>query len=351
MTSEAPFVAEVSGTDRNEQPLLNLSFSSFTAIFEVTAPVSLPRPFTGSTFHGVLGWSLAEVRPDQARPRCRQCPCRSECRFSHLQAFFFQAPAEHPFLREGHEALPPRYRRSSYPPPYLLEPPPGGDYAPGDLLPLTFTLVGRAILYLPFMLCALRGLAARFLGSKPGRVRLVTVTDALAALAGEDTLIYEGHSDRLLSPGRVLNLPSISAQSPSGEGPHLWTIRFLTPFSYKHDDRPGGKPTFPLLLRNLLRRFTFLTVYSPLSHPIDYPFLLEQAEAVATHDDSRLGWQKHARFSSRTEERMKYHGWVGDIAFKGPLPPFRPYLKLGEFLHVGKMVSFGLGQYALLENQ
>jgi len=42
---------------------------------------------------------------------------------------------------------------------------------------------------------------------------------------------------------------------------------------------------------------------------------------------------------------MKLGGFVDTLEFSGPLNDFLPYIKLCEFLNVGKNVSFGLGKY------
>ncbi len=42
---------------------------------------------------------------------------------------------------------------------------------------------------------------------------------------------------------------------------------------------------------------------------------------------------------------MKMGGFMGEITYKGDFEPFRPYIRLGEHVHVGKGSSFGLGRY------
>jgi CRISPR/Cas system endoribonuclease Cas6 (RAMP superfamily) len=43
-------------------------------------------------------------------------------------------------------------------------------------------------------------------------------------------------------------------------------------------------------------------------------------------------------------------GFVGKISFSGLLIPFWSYLLLGEYVHVGKGSSFGLGKYEILNH-
>ena len=44
---------------------------------------------------------------------------------------------------------------------------------------------------------------------------------------------------------------------------------------------------------------------------------------------------------------MKLGGFLGRISFKGDLEEFLPVIKAGEYLHVGKACTFGLGKYEI----
>jgi len=39
--------------------------------------------------------------------------------------------------------------------------------------------------------------------------------------------------------------------------------------------------------------------------------------------------------------------FVGSITFEGDFEEFLPFLMLGEYIHVGKGTSFGLGKYEI----
>ena len=41
-------------------------------------------------------------------------------------------------------------------------------------------------------------------------------------------------------------------------------------------------------------------------------------------------------------------GFVGSITFEGDLKGFLPFLLLGEYIHMGKGTSFGLGKYEIM---
>jgi CRISPR/Cas system endoribonuclease Cas6 (RAMP superfamily) len=40
-------------------------------------------------------------------------------------------------------------------------------------------------------------------------------------------------------------------------------------------------------------------------------------------------------------------GFTGQVTFRGDLARFWPWLALGQWLHVGKHATFGLGQYRI----
>jgi len=44
---------------------------------------------------------------------------------------------------------------------------------------------------------------------------------------------------------------------------------------------------------------------------------------------------------------MKMGGFMGEITYEGDLKEFWPYIKMGEYVHVGKGSGFGLGRYRI----
>jgi hypothetical protein len=55
------------------------------------------------------------------------------------------------------------------------------------------------------------------------------------------------------------------------------------------------------------------------------------------------------RYSRRRQVSHDLSGFIGEVTFKGELASFLPYLKLGEYLHVGKNAIFGKGWYEIAE--
>ncbi|RLC18770.1 MAG: hypothetical protein DRI57_07960 [Deltaproteobacteria bacterium] len=63
---------------------------------------------------------------------------------------------------------------------------------------------------------------------------------------------------------------------------------------------------------------------------------------------SDLRWEHAIRYSNRQKRSMPFGGLIGEVTFAGDLAPFWPFILLGEWMHVGKKTSFGLGQYELV---
>lgn len=64
--------------------------------------------------------------------------------------------------------------------------------------------------------------------------------------------------------------------------------------------------------------------------------------------ENNLRWYDWERYSNR-KGRMKLGGLIGNITYEGNLGKFLPLLKIGEYIHVGKAVVFGLGKYRIVD--
>lgn len=77
--------------------------------------------------------------------------------------------------------------------------------------------------------------------------------------------------------------------------------------------------------------------------------LIERAREVNRIEDStnRVNLE---RYSSRQHSRISLSGIVGRVAYEGPvITEFLPILALGELVHVGKSIVFGMGKYKVEE--
>lgn len=122
----------------------------------------------------------------------------------------------------------------------------------------------------------------------------------------------------------------------------------MTPLRQRFDGRITDKIEFHILIRNLLRRISSLSYFHcGEKFQVDFKGLIERAKAV-NQIKSDLHWYDWKRYSTRQEEWMSLGGVTGKVSYEGELTEFMPLLKLGEYVHVGKGTSFGLGKYEIL---
>jgi hypothetical protein len=84
----------------------------------------------------------------------------------------------------------------------------------------------------------------------------------------------------------------------------------------------------------------------PSGETWDFKPLLAEAEKLNMR--ATLRWWDWERYSARQQTTMNFGGLIGGFELSGPpatLEKFVPLLKMGEWLHVGKGTTFGLGKY------
>jgi len=303
--------------------------SRFELTLAALEPLRLPS-YKGSTFRGGFGHAFRKV----ACPlRCREgCQMPKVCAY----AYVFETPPP-----EGAEML---KKYPAAPHPFVIEPPldPREPYEAGEVLQVGLVLIGRALDYLPYFIYAFDELGRIGIGKGRGRYRLETVRAAGGEGAGE--VIYSGETKTLKSPYPVLSGDDLVKETAP---PTAVTLRFLTPTRLKFEERLTDDLAFHILLRNLLRRLSALSYFHCGKRlALDFRGLIERAGMVRVTARA-LRWFDWERYSHRQETKMKLGGFVGEITFQGALEEFWPFLRLGEWVHVGKGTTFGLGQYRI----
>lgn len=138
------------------------------------------------------------------------------------------------------------------------------------------------------------------------------------------------------------------SSSPFNLSPLTLHLSFLTPTRLKFDGNLSSTLEFHILIRNLLRRISLLSYFHCGEELVlDFKGLIEEAKNV-TIQKGNLHWQDWERYSNRQETKMKMGGFIGSVIFKGDFEKFMPFLLLGEYIHVGKGTSFGLGKYEIV---
>jgi hypothetical protein len=294
--------------------------------FTVDTPLHLPA-YAGSTLRGAFGGAFRAASCMTKQKTCDGCPLLATCPYAVV--FETRPPAE------GHSLQ----KFTQVPHPYVLEPPQWGerDYAPGETLSFHLVLAGRALDQLALILWAFVKAFKRGVGRGDGTARLQRVVHAGATetvvLDGPDAAIVE--HDTAIPPAPTL----------AGCGV---TLHLEPPLRLQRNGRPidGRDLTARDLLVSLIRRIALIHEFhgsGPLA--LDFSGLAAKAETIA--GEKSLKWRDWTRYSSRQDKKMGLGGVVGTWKLSGDLAPFMPFLHLGQWLHVGKEATFGLGGYRL----
>lgn len=302
---------------------LPLAIARFRLDFTVTEALRTPY-FAGSQLRGAFGYALRATACMTRQKDCKACPLYRSCAYAEI----FETPPP-----EGHRLQ----AFSQIPNPYVIEPPPLGArlYQPGETLSFHFVLMGRAIRHLPLAVYAWQRALQRQESVGGGSARL----DGVAYLppAGEaQALLDDGE---LQSPALRIMPPAQTSQAVR--------LRFTTPLRLQKDSKIQGRAmTARDLLMALARRYWLLAEFHQATPPaVDFKELIAKAEAI--HLQSQLQWRDWTRYSNRQQQEMTLGGVVGTVELRGDLGPFAGLLAAGQWLHLGKNASFGLGHYNL----
>jgi len=225
---------------------------------------------------------------------------------------------------------------------YIIEAPVGGakHYAVGDFLEFDIVLIDTALQHLGTIILAWRRALMNGLGrNKAGKAELIEVLHCTQN--GQISVYSEAHP--ILKPhDYTLNIPSYNQ-------PQTLHLVFNTALRLQRKGKIVGlnELTPGLLLRNLIRRVSF---YWQLLNP-EKPLELDVQHLNSLADEvqgiKHLSLKKWRRYSSRQNNFMELNGWQGHWLLQQVPSELLPFVWLGQFLHVGKNTSFGLGGYEI----
>lgn len=294
--------------------------------FTVATPLHLPA-YAGSTLRGAFGGALRSASCMTRQKTCDGCPLLTTCPYA--QIFETRPPVA------GHDLQ----KFSHVPHPYVIEPPQWGErsYAPGETLSFHIVLAGRALEQLPLIVWSFVRGFARGVGRGDGTASLKQVVHAGA----EETAVLDNPEGSIIHHGATL--PPLA-----GDIGERVTLHFTSPLRLQNGGRRATADEYTprRLLTALVRRIALIHEFhgaGPL--PLDFPALASRAETITS--DKNLHWRDWTRYSSRQQQKMTLGGVVGSWTLCGDLTPFLPFLHLGQWLHVGKEATFGMGGYRL----
>ncbi|MCL0083419.1 CRISPR system precrRNA processing endoribonuclease RAMP protein Cas6 [Thermodesulfovibrionales bacterium] len=263
---------------------------------------------------------------------CYTCTLNGKCAYAHI--FETSPPKTSERLRNLKEI----------PRPFVIEPPTETKkvYNEDEILKFNLILIGKAINYLPYFIFTFKELGKKGIGRDRGKYELQEVDN----FSGEK--VYDGQDDTIKNiESDIVLRKNLDDYTDNG----YLSLFFLTPTRIKFRKDLVVEPEFHVILRSLLHRISALSYFHCARElEVDYKELILKAEKIKTKD-SHLKWIDWERYSSRQDTRMKLGGFVGKITYVGNFKQFLPLLLVGQYTHIGKNCTFGLGKYEIVRSK
>ncbi len=279
--------------------------------------------FKGSTFRGKFGHVLKHTICIVSHRQCEICELVQKCAYSYL----FQTKNE---------------KKQEVPRPFVIEPPLTSKrfFLKDEILYLNLILIGKAIDYIPYFLYAFIKMGEEGIGMDKGRFEVFSLKAINGK--GERKEIYSIDTQKLTNDFERLNVEELKEKFI----PQI-TLQFLTPTNIQLRGQQIEQLEFETLLKFIVRRFKSLNFFHGNGEKIEYPIDFKKAAEVKILQ-SELKNISFQRYSNRQRQNLPLAGFVGKITYCGEIGPFYPWLKIGEYLHVGKGTVFGMGWYKIL---
>jgi hypothetical protein len=331
-----------------------LPIARYRLTARVLRPLTLPD-YAGSLLRGQFGAALRDVACMTRQATCQNCPLISTCTYTRI----FEAPAP----PKGQHAL---QDFSKIPNPYIVEPPTPG---PGertldanDDFEFHLVLIGCAIEQLALLIFAMQRALARGLTRSRVPVDLLQVDwmdehHHPYPIWSIDKPILQEHNATLPWPdglhfateSEATNTDSSSAR---GQKASEISLHIHTPIRLQHQGRPLGIGQLhpKTLMAAIARRTALLMEFH--AGQTDWGAAARHITHVSERltDTRELHWFDWTRYSSRQQQEMTLGGVLGRWTLHGDedtLSQIQPWLWLGQWLHVGKNATMGLGGYRL----
>lgn len=310
--------------------LTALKFLSVRLYLRADETLRLPA-YKGSTLRGAFGRMFKDVVCVIPHRDCPRCVLRSNCAYPYV----FETPVPETAQRMR--------KYPSAPHPFVILPTleDKRQYNAGDIFHFDLILIGRGIDYLPYFIHTFAQFSTRRgLGADRGKCTLASAQ--WQETQGQGVSIYDDGDQELREECQPISIESLLDDELDADAVR---IQFLTPTRIVQSGRLASDLPFHFLVRTLLRRVSNLMYFHCGTElDVDFRSLIRQSEQVEIASNE-LQWYDWKRYSSRQQRHIKQGGLVGSVSYRGNLHPFWPLLKLGEFIHVGKSTSFGLGKY------
>lgn len=319
----------------------NLHSQTFTwATFKFTMQArerSFLPEYKGSTLRGGFGHSFRRVCCTMSQDQdCKTCMLNQTCPY----AYIFETPKVNG-MELGHQA-------DNLPHPFVIEPPQieQTEFQAGDEFEIGLVLFGKSVSFLPYFVYTFDQMGRMGLGKGRGTFELTTAFAHNDFFEEDKTEIYNNKTQMLNGNFKVWKLEDILSVQQQNNG--KLSINVLTPTRILHKNGLVRDIPFDLFIRTLLRRISLLgRIHCESNWDLPYKDILDQAANQVRLVTNNTSWHDWERYSNRQKKRMNMGGIVGNLIYEGELAPFMPLIQLGQFTHIGKNTTFGLGKYVI----
>ncbi|HDR7980989.1 MULTISPECIES: CRISPR system precrRNA processing endoribonuclease RAMP protein Cas6 [Bacillus cereus group] len=284
------------------------------------------------TFRGGLGYVLKEMLCTPVNGICKKCE-EGTCIYSH---FFEEKQGVHKDTYIGHVRpfiLKNRYSRKT-------------TYEKGESFFFSVHLFGAYIEYYHYFIAAFQRLGEKGIGKQKTKYDLVQVTSTHPLQI--ERMLYEENKDTLIQKPFIHSGSDVEGLFQGVQVNEI-ELNFITPFTILIQKNPVEQYDFPLLIENLIRKLQSLLYFHHNKECVEVEQCAELLEQAIDIDVSYMKLEKikENRYSTRQQQNMNLIGVKGKIRFIGNISLFLPLLYIGQFTHLGKHTTFGMGQYKL----
>lgn len=304
---------------------LTIPLTSYRFFFETDDKPHLPA-YPGSAWRGAFGHSLKKTVCVVRNTPCNQCILKTACAYSYI--FETPPPANSEKMR----------KYTAAPHPFVFRFPETKAVAESGYT-LDIILFGHGQRYFPYIVNALQKAGQDGIGSRQQVFSLQKIDD-ISQPEQSETIYQNGE----LKPQQLTILQALPQM------PEQIEIIFHSPLRIKQDSKnlTAKDFNFGAFFGTLLRRISMIS-YFHTDTPLETDFATLTAKARAVQFASQqLKWFDWTRYSSRQQTEMNMGGLIGSVHLDmQDLEDFWPYLWLGQWTHVGKGTSMGLGAYSI----
>lgn len=282
--------------------------------------------YKGTTLRGGFGYSLKRLYCiAKAKENCSECILRFKC----VYAYFFKT-----FISEDAKIMR-RYREAPHP--FIIEPDfeLKKEYKKDEIIKFNFTLLGKAIDFLPYSVFAFEKLGEKGLGKKKSKFEILKITFN----TNETEIEIYSTGKKLITPKPLNFKPDFPNEI------NKLKITFQTPTRLKYKGKIVELPEFHIIIRNLLRRISEI-FYFHFNEELNFnpKKIIDDALKIKiiSHKIKKFRFK---RYSTSQHQKINLDGIIGEVLYEGELYEFIPLIELGSIIHIGKNTTFGLGKY------